>query len=241
MAPLDMTKTISVIIPAYNEEKRLPKTLRAWQKFLIKDYPDFKIIEIIIADDGSKDRTSNAAEYFNNSLPIKTIKISPNRGKGFAVRTGIESSSGDFVFIYDADAAVQPGEIVKLLPQTNEYDIVIGSRMVKGAEVKMSMARKFIGLCFHSLCFILIPEIKDASCGAKLIRADAAKKLFELQKIDRFAFDIEILWLAKKLGFKIKEVGVAWNEIPGSKVKIFHDSLEMFISVAGLYKKHFFN
>jgi len=230
-------KTISVVIPAYNEEKRLPATLKKWQSFLAKNNLDYKVIEIIIVDDGSSDKTLSVAQYFENSLPIRTIKIDKNRGKGNATRAGVRKSSGDLIFIYDADAAVLPEEINKLFYQIADSDIVVGSRLANGAKTTMSIWRKFVGKCFHILCYPLIPEIKDASCGAKLFKTNIAKQIFELQKINRFAFDIEILWLAKKRNLKIKEIGIVWQEIPGSKVSILKDSLEMFFSVLSLYKR----
>lgn len=231
-------KTISVIIPAYNEEKRLEKTLEAWQSFLEVKNHEHKIVEIIVVDDGSKDKTSEIAVFFKGALPVKTIKINSNQGKGYAVKTGVKEACGDVIYIYDADGAVPPPEINKLLLQIKSADIVIGSRTAKGSKAKISFIRNIAGLCFHLLCLPLLPQIRDASCGAKLFESNCAKIIFEGQKINRFAFDIEILWLAKKLNFKIKEVGVIWEEIPGSKVNIFKDGLEMFISVLGIYKRH---
>jgi dolichyl-phosphate beta-glucosyltransferase len=234
-------RTISVIIPAYNEEKRLPKTLQKWQDFLnTKNNLDYKISEIIVVDDGSKDKTISVAQYFENFLPIKIIKIEKNQGKGNAIRAGVKKSFGDFIFIYDADAAVLPEEIQRLLAQTNNADIIIGSRTAKDSKTKMSIKRRIIGICFHILCYPLLPKIKDASCGAKLLKTNIAKQIFNLQKINRFAFDIEILWLAQKSNFKIKEVGVTWQEIPESKVNIFYDSIEMLFSVLRIYKKQIF-
>jgi dolichyl-phosphate beta-glucosyltransferase len=234
-------KTISILVPAYNEEKRLPSTLKKWQEFLNNEKNlEYKVNEIIIIDDGSKDKTISVAQRFNEFLPIKVINIEKNKGKGNAIRCGVKKAGGDFIFIYDADAAVLPEEIKKFLLEIKEYDIVIGSRTAKNSKTKMSFIRRFIGLCFHIFCYPLIPKIKDASCGAKLFKTEFAKQIFELQKINRFAFDIEILWLAKKMNYKIKEVGVTWQEISGSKVNIFKDSLEMFFSVLGLYKRSLF-
>lgn len=231
-------KTISVIIPAYNEEKRLNKTLSLWQDFLKIENFDYKITEVIIVDDGSKDKTCQVAKSFSNNLPIKIIEIKPNMGKGRAVKTGVLACNGDFILVYDADAATPPEETNKLFASINEADLVIGSRTTFGSNAKISFHRRFIGLLFHLLCLPLLPKIKDASCGAKLFKKNCAKKIFEQQKINRFAFDIEILWLAKKLNFKTKEISVMWQEIPGSKIKILRDGLEMFISVLGIYKRH---
>jgi len=231
-------KTISILIPAYNEEKRLPSTLKKWQEFLNnKKSLEYKIKEIIIIDDGSEDKTIPVAQYFNKCLPIKIIRIGKNKGKGNAIRAGVKNATGDFIFIYDADAAVLPKEIKKLLLQIDNADIVIGSRIAKDSKTTMSFKRRLVGMCFHIAYYPLLPRIKDASCGAKLFKTEPAKKIFDLQKINRFAFDIEILWLAKKLNFKIKEVGIVWQEIPNSKVKVLKDGAEMFFSVLGLYSR----
>lgn len=229
-------KTVSIIIPAYNESKRLPLTLKKWIEFFPK-CQDFSINEIIIVDDGSTDKTADFISVFKDDLPIEIIRIQKNQGKGTAVKAGVKKASSDFVFIYDADAAVLPEELKKLMKNIDGFDIVIGSRIIKGSLTQMSKKRRFVGKCFHLVCFPLIPQIKDASCGAKLLKTDVAKIIFEKQTIKKFAFDIEILWLAKKMNFKVKEVGIVWKEIPGSKVKIFKDSIEMFFAVLSLYKR----
>jgi len=236
-------ETVSVLIPAYNEEKRLPKTLGLWQEFMSRlsmrasnENNEFDIIEIIIVDDGSCDKTVQLAESFNN-LPIEIIRIMPNKGKGNAVRQGVKIAKGSFIFIYDADAAVLPQTLNILFTETKKSDIIIGSRTSFGSKTKMSFFRKFVGFCFHIFCYPLLTNIKDASCGAKLLKKTVAQKIFAEQKIDRFAFDIEMLWLAKKMNFRIKEVGINWREIPGSKVNVLRDAPEMFFSVLGLYKK----
>jgi dolichyl-phosphate beta-glucosyltransferase len=236
-------KTISVIIPAYNEELRIGKTLALLEKYIKTNTDDFEIIEIIIVDDGSTDRTNNIVKSFSNTfpVPIKIIEIKPNMGKGHAVKVGVLSSNGYFVLIYDADASTLPEEINKLFALTNEADFVLGSRTIRGSSIKISFHRKIIGILFHLFCSPLLPGIKDASCGMKLIEKNCARKIFGEQKINRFAFDIEILWLAKKNNFKIKEVGIIWEEMPNSKIKIFRDGAEMFISVLSIYKRNLFS
>lgn len=234
-------KNISVIIPAFDEEKRLGKTLTKWKYFLNSLNKDYTIYEIIIVDDGSKDKTIKVAQSFVKCLPIKLIKINQNAGKGNAVRNGVLESNGDLIFIYDADAAVEPGEINKMLEYYDEADIIIGSRVAEGSKTKMSAFRRFVGFCFHLYCLPLLGNIKDASCGAKIFKKAPAKKIFSIQKINRFAFDVEILWLSKKFNYRIKEVGIEWQEKPGSKINVLKDSLEMFISVLHIYKKQFLN
>jgi dolichyl-phosphate beta-glucosyltransferase len=136
---------------------------------------------------------------------------------------------------------VPPNDIKKIVSQIENADIVIGSRTARGADAKISLMRRIVGASFHLFCLPLLPEIKDASCGAKLFKINSAKKIFQMQKLDRFAFDIEILWLAKKLNYKIKEVGIEWREVPDSKVKVSRDAPEMFFSVLGIYKRNFLN
>lgn len=234
-------KKISVVIPAFNEEKRLGKTLGLWRKFLKAGVKNFKVLEIIVVDDGSKDKTVDVAKLCGANLPIKIIKIIPNKGKGHAVKMGVKASKGDLVLVYDADAAATPSEIKRLLKFTDKFDVIIGSRTIEGAYAKVSLLRQFVGFCFHMVCLPIIPGIQDASCGAKLFSKKSAKKIFAEQQIKRFAFDIEILWLAKKFGFQIKEVGLKWQEIPGSKVNVLKDGVEMFFCVMGLYKRKFFD
>ncbi len=232
-------KNISVVIPAFDEEKRLGGTLEKWREFLKIGKSQYKIIEIIVVDDGSKDKTAEIAESFEKVLPIKIIKLTKNRGKGRAVKEGVFAALGDIIFVYDADAAVLPEEIDKLFSWIDAVDIVIGSRIAPGAEAELSFLRRVVGVCFHLFCLPLLPHIKDASCGAKLFDSAVAKKIFKSQKLERFAFDVEILLLAEKMNFKVKEIGLKWREAPGSKVKIIRDGIEMFFSVLTLYKYFF--
>lgn len=230
-------KTVSIVIPAYNEEERLPLTLTKIAAYFSSSRPGFSLQEVIVVDDGSKDKTAEKAREFSSKLPMVVIISPKNRGKGNAVRTGMLAAKGDYVFMYDADAATPIEELARLLAKTDGADIVIGSRVGEEKEVVMTFFRRFVGWCFHTLCAGLLPGIGDASCGAKLWSREAAQKTFADVKLERFAFDIESLWLALRNGFKIAEVPVTWTAVPGSKVNIYTDSPEMFWSVVGLYRR----
>lgn len=227
--------TLSIIIPAYNEALRLPATLDKIKEFFSSPR-DFVLKEVIVVDDGSRDETTLVAKNFTDLLPVKVITLLKNCGKGAAVRAGVKQANGDFVFIYDADAATPIGELTNFFTASQNNDIVIGSRVGgTGRLVVMTRWRRFVGWCFHTLCAPLLPGITDASCGAKLFSLASAQAIFNEQKLNRFAFDIEILWLARLLGYKVSEVAVEWQAIPGSKVSIARDSWEMFWAVMGLY------
>ncbi|MBI2482132.1 MAG: glycosyltransferase family 2 protein [Candidatus Vogelbacteria bacterium] len=228
-------KTLSIIIPAYNEALRLPITLEKIKIFFESVKP-FSLKEVIVVDDGSSDNTSLIAKDFTDRLPVKVVTLNKNCGKGAAVRAGVKAAVSDWVFIYDADAATPIEELINFFIASQKSDIVIGSRVGQSDRtVVMSRWRRFVGWCFHTLCAPLLPDIADASCGAKLFSYKAAQTIFSEQKLNRFAFDIEILWLAKKLGYKIAELPVEWFAVPGSKVSIVRDSWEMFWSVINLY------
>lgn len=213
---------LSVIIPAYNEEERLPKTLLEIDDFLRKK--DF-LSEIIVVSDGSKDRTCEIVEELK--LKIKNLDLiceKENRGKGYAVKIGMLKAKGKFRLFVDADNSTPITEIEKFWPEFEKgADIVIGSRDLKGAilDPPQNLLRRFLGEAFKFLRKIILNlwEIQDTQCGFKCFRDTAAEKIFPKCKIERFAFDPEILILAKKSGLKIKEVPIYWRNDPRSKVK----------------------
>ncbi len=213
---------LSVIVPAYNEERRLPKTLREIDKYLRAKTYDY---EIIVVSDGSKDRTVEVVR--NLMAEIKNLKIldfKENQGKGFGVRQGMLEAKGDFRLFTDADNSTSVDQVEKMWPEFKKgYDIVIGSRDVKGAvlDPPQSWLHGFLADIFKLLRKIIagLWELEDTQCGFKCFTKKAAESIFPKCKINRFAFDPEFLIVAKKLRYKIKEIPVYWKNDPESKVK----------------------
>ena len=220
---------LSVIIPAYNESKRITNTVIRISKYLKEKNHDY---EIIVVDDGSRDNTAEivselSKEYENLSL----VKNGKNKGKGYSVKNGMLHAERDYLLFSDADLSTPIEEIEKFLPWLKEgYDVVIASRALKGSDIKIKQPfyRVFIGKTFNKIVQIIATRgIKDTQCGFKLFTKKAAKRIFPKQKLERFGFDVEILYLTKKFGFKIKEVPVIWINAEGSKVSPIKDSIDM--------------
>jgi glycosyltransferase involved in cell wall biosynthesis len=231
-------KSLAIVIPAFNEEKRLPETLMHIHSFFQAAH-SYALKEIIVVDDGSTDATASMAKEWAAKLPIRVIGFPRNRGKGAACRAGMESATAEFVLLYDADGATPIDEVSALMERQaiTNASVVIGSRVHGTAEkyVSMQSHRRFVGRTFHLLCAPLLPSIDDASCGCKLFTSTLAKKIARYQRIDRFAFDIEILMLARVFGERIEEVPVAWRAVHESKVRLLRDGMEMFVTVLSLY------
>lgn len=226
-------KSISVVIPAFNEEDRIGATIQKIYDYLKEKSETF---EIIVVDDGSSDNTvdvvRNASERIKN---IKVLSNGSNKGKGFSVRNGILNSTCSLVLISDADLSTPIEEIEKFFPWIDSgYDIVIGSRGLEESEIlkKQPWYRQSMGKTFNEMVKILVlNDFDDTQCGFKIFKSDAAKRVFSLSKIDGFAFDVEILFIAKKMGFRTKEVPVRWINSPQSRVKIMRDPLKMFLDL----------
>jgi dolichyl-phosphate beta-glucosyltransferase len=225
---------LSLIIPAYNERWRLPPTL-----IDIIDYVEHRKLhyEIIVVDDGSTDETSDIVRKFERVRPndLRCIRLPKNRGKGHAVRTGAVNATGKRIIFLDADGATPIAEIERLEAALDGgADIAIGSRAMKSTEtqIKTVWYRKLLGRIFNSCVnLILLPEINDTQCGFKMFTAEAAAKLFPLQTAERFSFDVELLYLARKFQMTIAEVPINWENVPGSKVNLVLDSLRMLRDV----------
>jgi glycosyltransferase involved in cell wall biosynthesis len=212
---------LSLIIPAYNEEQRLPRTLTKIQAFLREQSYE---AEILVVENGSSDRTAAVAEEFG---PEVRLLREPKRGKGLAVRRGMIESAGEFRFICDADLSMPIEEVNRFLPpKLDDFDIAIASREVAGAVRHNEPAyRHLIGRTFNLLVRTMaIPGFQDTQCGFKCFTAEAAEVLFPLQRIDGWTFDVELLYIGLRLGFRVKEVPINWYYFPGSRVRIVQDS-----------------
>ena len=214
---------LSVIIPAYNEEKRLPQTLREIDEYLRKQ--NFES-EIIVVSDGSKDRTVEVTKNLMSKIKnLRVIEFKENRGKGFGVKEGMLSALGNFRLFTDADNSTPINQIEKIWPEFEAgYDIVIGSRDIKGAilDPPQPLFRRFTGEVFKYLRKMIVDlwGIEDSQCGFKCLTKKAAEDIFPKCKINRFAFDPEILLIGKKMGYKIKEIPIYWKNDLQSKVKL---------------------
>ena len=224
---------LSVIVPAYNEEKRLPETLREIDDYLRKQ--NFES-EIIVVSDGSKDRTVEVSKNLISEIKnLRVIEFKENRGKGFGVKEGMMGALGKFRLFTDADNSTPIAQIEKMWPWFEKgYDIVIGSRDIKGAilDPPQPFFRRFTGEVFKYLRKIIVDlwSIEDSQCGFKCFSKRVAEDIFPKCKISRFAFDPEILLIAKKLRYKIKETPIYWKNDLQSKVK-FKSMVKMLIDL----------
>jgi dolichyl-phosphate beta-glucosyltransferase len=213
---------LSVIIPAYNEAKRLPLTLIDVDKHLSEQEYSY---EILVVNDGSTDATAEIVERFKPLIEnLKILNLATNRGKGAAVRQGMLAAKGNWAVFMDADNSTSIIEFNKMMPYFDEgYEVVIGSRAVRGAKlnpaqpIHKQIAGK-LGNLFIQL--LLLRGIRDTQCGFKCFSEEAAKRIFSLGKIDRWGCDVESLALARALGYKIKEMPVYWVNDRRSHVNI---------------------
>ncbi len=223
---------LSVVIPAYNEENRLPKTLEAVSAYLSGRY-DY---EIIVVDDGSTDKTSGiCSRFFKSGGRGRIIKNSHNRGKGFSVRRGMLEAAGDLILFSDADLSTPIREVEKLLRAVEAgADIAVGSRGLPESDVRVHQRflRESMGKCFNLVVrFAAVRGIRDTQCGFKLFGRECARAVFARSRLDGFAFDVEALFIARLLGCGIREVPVVWLNSEASRVSVVTDPARMFFDV----------
>jgi dolichyl-phosphate beta-glucosyltransferase len=231
---------LSVVVPSFNEELRLPHAL-----IEMIDWLDSRgtAYEIIVVDDGSRDGTSVTVRQFARIRPqVRLIRLPVNRGKGHAVRTGALNSVGRRVLFADADGATPFAELERLEDAiASGADVAIGSRAAPGSgtRVRSDPLRKFVGRVFNAwVSATLLPGISDTQCGFKLFTRRAADFLFSRQESERFSFDVEILYIARRAGMHVREVPVNWTSMPGSKVSLLRDASRMLLDVPRFRWKH---
>lgn len=230
--------TVSIVIPAYNEAQRLPQTLDALIAYS-KDHPE--ISEIIVVDDGSRDGTAAVVGEVQKRAPlVKLVSYGPNAGKGYAIRRGVMKATCELLLLTDADLSTPIEELPKLTAALTRSDIAIGSRAVDESLVRVpqNILRRQMGKTFNRLMRLLtgLPFL-DTQCGFKLLRTAAGKAILADALVDRFAWDVEMLMLARRRGLTIAEVPVVWINAKGSRVRIVRDSLRMLIDVARIRKR----
>lgn len=220
---------LSIVIPAYNEENRINRTLQA-----VKDYYDSKpySYDVLVVSDGSSDGTVLAARQFAETHSnFKVLDYTPNRGKGYAVRLGILKSIGDLILFMDADLATPLEETEKLINSIESgASVAIGSRPLKESnlEIHQPWYREMLGRGFNKAVQLLsVKGIQDTQCGFKLFTKEAAHDIFSRTKLDRFGFDFEALQTAADLGYKIDEIPIRWSHQEGSKVILMRDGPQM--------------
>jgi dolichyl-phosphate beta-glucosyltransferase len=232
----------SLVIPAYNESSRIDHCIRetaAW----VRTRPGGLDWEVLLADDGSTDDTVARARSLASAegLPLVIRSLPVNRGKGAAIRDGVLASSGNLVLVSDTDLSTPLSEFDKLAERLRSHPIAIGSRALQQDLVRKRQAfyRVLLGRAGNTLIQALaVPGIQDTQCGFKLFRGEAARSLFREARVDRFAWDVEILYLARKRGLQIAEVPVLWFNSPESKVRVVRDAVQTLWDVARIRWMH---
>jgi len=238
---------LSIIVPSFNEEVRLPASLSLITAYVSSTK---RSTEVLVVDDGSNDRTAEVAASFADRIPnLRVLSNGENRGKGYSVRHGMQEARGEYVLFTDADLSAPIEEADKLLSALRQYDVAIGSRALNRdlIDVHESLFREFAGIIFNRIVRIVLwlPFV-DTQCGFKAFRRESCRIIFEQQRIERFGFDPELLYLARHHGLKATEIPVRWSHSPATKINMMRDSIQMFVdvftirwnSVLGRYRRH---
>ena len=232
-----MAPELSIVIPAYDEEGRLGPSLRRVLEYLTGRGDG---AEVLVVDDGSRDGTADVARGFA-AEGVRLLAHAGNRGKGAAVRTGLAASRGRRVLITDADLSAPIEELERLEPHLAEAELVLGSRALPASELlrRQPRYRELMGKGFNLMVRAAgVRGIRDTQCGFKLLDGEAARRLAGELTVERFAYDVELVFLAQRLGYRVREVAVRWADSPASRVHPVYDSLSMLRDLARLRWRH---
>ena len=225
---------LTVLIPVYNEKKRITATIKQVMEFFKRTEPDF---ELILVNDGSTDETLHiCAEQARSEPRIRVFSYAANQGKGYAIWTGLKAAQGERLLFMDADLATPLKEYSKLknVLLSEKLDLAFGSRVKEGADivVRHPIYRRFVGRIFNMFVrMIVLSHVKDSQCGFKLYSRNAYQAISSRQTINNLSFDVEHLYIAQKLGLNVKEVGVQWSNMANTTVFVFRSALPMLFSL----------
>ncbi len=218
---------LSIIIPAHNEANRLPPSLEKIDAFLAGQT---FTSEVIVVENGSSDGTLRVAESFKTRMPTLNVIHEDRRGKGLAVKRGMLEATGEYRFFCDADLSMPIEQVIRFLPpQLESPEVVIGSREVAGSRrIDEPGYRHLVGRVFNTMVrWMVLPGLQDTQCGFKCFRGEIAEEVFPLQTLTGMSFDAEVLFIARKLGYRITEVPIDWTFNADSRVRLVQDSLRM--------------
>ena len=228
-----MLPDVSIVVPAFEEEDRLGSSLAKIASYLMESETS---AEIIVVDDGSADKTAEIAESVLRNTPViasKVIRYEQNRGKGFAVRTGLQAAAAEIALFSDADLSTPIEEMPKLIDPilTGDFDVTFGSRALDRSLIgthqpwRREQGGKVMNLIIRTMSGL---PFADTQCGFKAFRMSKFRPLLDVMTVDRFGFDVEFLYVAKYHGLRLKEIPVRWNNVEGSKVNVIRDTRRMF-------------
>ncbi len=230
---------LTVVFPAYNEQERIGDSLRACKAWLEQHHPEH---EVLVVDDGSTDQTADVVREHTQGWPrLRLIQPGVNRGKGAATKLGVLEARGAWILTSDSDLSTPIHEVQRLLDAGAAAPIVIGSRSIEGSNItqRQPLYRVAMGRAFNRATRMVTPGgHNDTQCGFKLYRRDVGRELFERVTVDGFAFDVEVLYLAHKLGWAVAEVPVTWHNDERSSVNVWLDPARMFVDIFRIRRRH---
>jgi len=234
-----MPVELSIVIPAFNEQRRIGQSLHQIRQFC---HRHLSCYEVIVVDDGSRDRTTEVVTTIATKWPeLRLVHLDQNRGKGNATRVGVLEAQGKFILTIDADLPTPVEQLIKFITAGRHYPVVIASRYLQGSAplYPQPIHRRIMGMVFSfAVRALVFGNTLDTQCGVKLFYGEVAKDLFGRLTIERFAFDVELLFLAKQLGYPICEIPIVWKNDPRTTVSLWKDPSSMLLDLIKIRWRH---